>query len=271
MDHRSDLYSAGVIFYEAITGQVPFNAETFNELIFKIVLEIPAPPEQHVPGLDLAFSALIRQAMAREQSDAVPDRARVCRGPAGLVGGELPRARNGSRRAAPHASLGAGARSNPPALGPRWIAHAGPRGRRCPLAQKVQTHRHRAGAGRRSGGDHRRRHQIARSSRAFRGIPRGCLGEPARRASGATEGRSCRTCSPERACKPRRSSPRGLSANPAVLSPVIPSATVAPALKKVPLTGGKHPGANALVPTAPPPPSAIVPPTVPGRKIRTEL
>ena len=68
MDHRSDLYSAGVILYEAITGRVPFNAETFNELIFKIVLEIPAPPEQHVPGLDPAFSALIRQAMAREQS-----------------------------------------------------------------------------------------------------------------------------------------------------------------------------------------------------------
>jgi len=46
MDHRSDLYSAGVMLYEAITGQVPFNAETFNELIFKIVLETPAPPQQ---------------------------------------------------------------------------------------------------------------------------------------------------------------------------------------------------------------------------------
>ena len=69
MDHRSDLYSAGVILYEAITGQVPFNAETFNELIFKIVLEAPAPPRQHVPDLDPAFATIMQKAMAREAND----------------------------------------------------------------------------------------------------------------------------------------------------------------------------------------------------------
>src|SRR6187402_1126625 len=35
LDHRVDLYAAGVILYEAITGEVPFNADTFNELLFK--------------------------------------------------------------------------------------------------------------------------------------------------------------------------------------------------------------------------------------------
>jgi serine/threonine-protein kinase len=69
MDHRSDLYSAGVILYEAITGQVPFNAETFNELIFKIVLETPAPPQTHVPNLDPSFASIMQKAMAREQND----------------------------------------------------------------------------------------------------------------------------------------------------------------------------------------------------------
>jgi serine/threonine-protein kinase len=66
IDARSDLYSIGVIMYEAITGQVPFNADTFNELIFKIVLEVPPPPEQFAPDLDPAFAAIIRKAMARE-------------------------------------------------------------------------------------------------------------------------------------------------------------------------------------------------------------
>ena len=66
IDSRSDLYSVGVIMYEAITGQVPFNADTFNELIFKIVLEMPPPPEQIVPDLDPAFSAILRKSMARE-------------------------------------------------------------------------------------------------------------------------------------------------------------------------------------------------------------
>jgi len=69
MDHRSDLYSAGVILYEAVTGQVPFNAETFNELIFKIVLETPPPPQQLAPGLDLAFASIVQKAMSRDQND----------------------------------------------------------------------------------------------------------------------------------------------------------------------------------------------------------
>jgi hypothetical protein len=67
MDARSDLYSAGVILYEAVTGQVPFNAETFNELIFKIVLEVPPPPEQLVSDLDPGFASIMRKAMARER------------------------------------------------------------------------------------------------------------------------------------------------------------------------------------------------------------
>src|ERR1044071_6036165 len=69
MDHRSDLYSAGVILYEAVTGQVPFNAETFNELIFKIVLETPPPPQQLAPGLDPAFASIVQKAMSRDQND----------------------------------------------------------------------------------------------------------------------------------------------------------------------------------------------------------
>jgi len=69
VDPRSDLYSVGVILYEAITGQVPFHAGTFNELIFKIVLETPPPPEHFVPDLDPAFGRIIRKSMAREPTE----------------------------------------------------------------------------------------------------------------------------------------------------------------------------------------------------------
>ncbi|MCB9586856.1 MAG: protein kinase [Polyangiaceae bacterium] len=66
MDQRADLYSVGVILYECATGQVPFNADTFNELLFKIVLEEPPPLEQLVPEIDRGFAEIIRRAMARE-------------------------------------------------------------------------------------------------------------------------------------------------------------------------------------------------------------
>ncbi len=69
LDHRADLYSAGVLLYECATGVVPFNAETFNELLFKIVLESPPPVEERVPGIDLDFAAIVRKSMERDADD----------------------------------------------------------------------------------------------------------------------------------------------------------------------------------------------------------
>ena len=65
-DHRVDLYAAGVILYESVTGEVPFNADTFNELLFKIVLEEPRPVQHLVPQIDLGFAAIINKAMTRD-------------------------------------------------------------------------------------------------------------------------------------------------------------------------------------------------------------
>jgi serine/threonine-protein kinase len=68
VDGRSDIYAIGVVLYQATTGQVPFRAETFNELLFKIALEVPPPPQHFVPDIDPEFSAIIQRAMSREQT-----------------------------------------------------------------------------------------------------------------------------------------------------------------------------------------------------------
>jgi serine/threonine-protein kinase len=68
-DHRSDVYAVGVILYEAVTGQVPFQAQNFNELIFKIVLEQAPPIHIVAPDVDQNFSQIIMKAMARNPSD----------------------------------------------------------------------------------------------------------------------------------------------------------------------------------------------------------
>jgi serine/threonine-protein kinase len=65
-DARSDIYSLGVILYESLTGRVPFDARSFNELLFKIVLAEPVPPQQIAPDLDPAFCTIVMKAMARD-------------------------------------------------------------------------------------------------------------------------------------------------------------------------------------------------------------
>ncbi len=66
-DHRSDLYAVGVILYEALAGRVPFLADNFNNLLFKIVLEEAPPLESLVPSVDPMFAALVHKAMARDR------------------------------------------------------------------------------------------------------------------------------------------------------------------------------------------------------------
>ncbi|MGC4087297.1 MAG: hypothetical protein QM756_05195 [Polyangiaceae bacterium] len=66
LDARSDLYAVGVIMFECATGRVPFQADSFNQLIFKIALEEAPPLESLVPGIDPWFVGLVRKAMARE-------------------------------------------------------------------------------------------------------------------------------------------------------------------------------------------------------------
>lgn len=69
VDHRSDLYAVGVIMWEACAGRVPFDAETFNELLFKIVLEPTPPLVRVVAGIEPEFSAIVQKAMARDPQD----------------------------------------------------------------------------------------------------------------------------------------------------------------------------------------------------------
>ncbi len=68
-DARSDLYSLGVIMYEALTGMLPFNARTFNELLFQIVLAELKPIQQVAPDVEAEFAAIVTKGMARNPAE----------------------------------------------------------------------------------------------------------------------------------------------------------------------------------------------------------
>jgi eukaryotic-like serine/threonine-protein kinase len=66
VDARSDVYAIGVIMYEALAGRVPFDGNTFNELMFKIVLSEPPPLQSICPDIDPRLAQIVSTAMARE-------------------------------------------------------------------------------------------------------------------------------------------------------------------------------------------------------------
>ena len=57
-DVRSDIYSCGVLLYESVTGRLPFEADSFNDLMFKIALSDAPSPLSFVPSLDPDFASI---------------------------------------------------------------------------------------------------------------------------------------------------------------------------------------------------------------------
>lgn len=60
----TDLYAVGVVLYEGLTGDVPFDGNNLNELLFKIAEGRFVPPRQRVPEIDATLDALVRKALS---------------------------------------------------------------------------------------------------------------------------------------------------------------------------------------------------------------
>jgi len=72
VDGRSDLYSAGIVFYELVAGQPPFTASEADgpfTLMAKHVQAPPRPPSVFQPGLNPELEQVIMKALAKRPED----------------------------------------------------------------------------------------------------------------------------------------------------------------------------------------------------------
>jgi serine/threonine protein kinase len=66
---QSDLYSLGVVIYEMVCGQLPFEHDDPNEVALMHVGEAPPPPREFNPALAPNIEAVILKALAKNASD----------------------------------------------------------------------------------------------------------------------------------------------------------------------------------------------------------
>jgi serine/threonine-protein kinase len=75
VDARSDIYSLGVLLYEMLTGEVPFQAETVVGVAMKHVNEQIPDVQARRPDTSSALAAVVERATAKEPKKRYPDMA----------------------------------------------------------------------------------------------------------------------------------------------------------------------------------------------------
>jgi predicted Ser/Thr protein kinase len=69
VDHRSDLWSAGVVFYELLTGEMPFVGANDLAVIYNILNEDPRPIPRREPPVPGALQRVVDRALKKDPAD----------------------------------------------------------------------------------------------------------------------------------------------------------------------------------------------------------
>jgi serine/threonine protein kinase len=68
IDHRVDVYAAGVVLYQMLAGVVPFGGDTALGIITRHLTDMPVPPHERAPdmGVPLSLETIVMKAMSKD-------------------------------------------------------------------------------------------------------------------------------------------------------------------------------------------------------------
>ncbi|MCC6611423.1 MAG: protein kinase [Burkholderiales bacterium] len=69
LDHRTDVYSLGVVMYQLMTGALPYQGKNNFSMMYQITSVEAPPPSSHRKDVPPALDAIVRRAMAKSVAD----------------------------------------------------------------------------------------------------------------------------------------------------------------------------------------------------------
>ena len=69
IDQRSDIFSLGVMLYEMLTGQAPFDGENVNAIMYQTLNAVPTPPNILNPAVPEMVNFIVAKALAKGMED----------------------------------------------------------------------------------------------------------------------------------------------------------------------------------------------------------
>jgi serine/threonine protein kinase/Tfp pilus assembly protein PilF len=69
IDHRTDIYSLGIVLFEMLTGRTPFQADTPLSLAFKHKAEVPPAPQQFNPQIPDSLNRIILKCLEKKREN----------------------------------------------------------------------------------------------------------------------------------------------------------------------------------------------------------
>ena len=69
VDHRTDLWSLGIVLHEMVSGQLPFRGEYTQSLVYAIIHEKPDPLTALRTGVPLELERIVQKALSKDRED----------------------------------------------------------------------------------------------------------------------------------------------------------------------------------------------------------